>query len=364
MKINNINAATSCAALLLASSLTVQAGSNISDCCPPSAAGVTSRPDAHAPIGVMRDHTHSQGKWMLSYRFMHMSMNGHQDNTTSLSSSEVYQRQSPSGEHYTSAADEMTMDMHMLGIMYAPTDKLTLMGMINYVEKNMKIVTSPHANSMGHGHMANHHGNHGHSSSGLGNVTLSALYNILNTPQQKIHLNLGLTLPTAEVEEKMNDTFLPYGMQLGTGVFGLNLGATYTAKYDHFSWGAQAMKSLALEDENDAGFRYGDTFQFTTWIAAPVTRSLSLSARLNYRYQGDISGHYNGPHNHNAPQHFQQNYGGHVLEIGLGANYVFQNEALRGHRVAIEILTPLIQDANGTGMDQDFSLIAGWQMAF
>ena len=29
-----------------------------------------SRPDAHAPIGVMGDRTHHQGHWMLSYRLM------------------------------------------------------------------------------------------------------------------------------------------------------------------------------------------------------------------------------------------------------------------------------------------------------
>lgn len=304
---------------------------------------------------------------MVSYRFMHMSMNGHQDGTKSLSTDEVYSTMSPSGSHYSSAADEMTMDMHMLGLMYAPTDKLTLMGMVNYVEKDMTMVTNPHATSHGgHGDHGSHGttGGHEHSSSGLGDITISALYSILHTPQHNAHLNLGLTLPTAEVDHKEGDTFLPYGMQSGTGVYSLNIGATYNAQFDHFSWGAQAMKSFALEDENDSGFQYGDTFQLTTWIAAPVTHSLSLSARLNYRYQEDIDGHYNGGHDHSAPQHFQPNYGGHVLELGLGANYVFQSGALSGHRLAVEVLTPILQDANGVGMDQDYSVVAGWQWAF
>jgi hypothetical protein len=195
-------------------------------------------------------------------------------------------------------------------------------------------------------------------------VTLSALYGILDKRHHKVHLNLGLTLPTAEVEEKQAGVFLPYGMQLGTGVFGLNLGVTYLASYEHFSWGAQTIKGLALEDENDTGFRHGDTFQFTTWIAAPVTQSLSVSARLSYRYQDDIKGHYHGAHNHSAPQHFQPNYGGHIVELGLGSNYQFQSGLVKGHRLAVEVLTPLLQDANGVGMDQDLSVVAGWQWAF
>ncbi|MEL7333685.1 MAG: hypothetical protein AAFN12_15670 [Cyanobacteria bacterium J06560_2] len=30
-----------------------------------------SRPDSHAPIGVMGDHTHEKGEFMLSYRYMY-----------------------------------------------------------------------------------------------------------------------------------------------------------------------------------------------------------------------------------------------------------------------------------------------------
>ncbi len=34
------------------------------------------RPDGHAPLGVMADHTHEAGEWMLSFRDMHMRMDG------------------------------------------------------------------------------------------------------------------------------------------------------------------------------------------------------------------------------------------------------------------------------------------------
>ena len=30
------------------------------------------RPDGHAPVSVMGDHTHNKGEWMFSYRFMSM----------------------------------------------------------------------------------------------------------------------------------------------------------------------------------------------------------------------------------------------------------------------------------------------------
>ena len=39
------------------------------------------RPDDHAPIGVMGDHTHQAGEWMLSWRRMAMTMEGNRDGT-------------------------------------------------------------------------------------------------------------------------------------------------------------------------------------------------------------------------------------------------------------------------------------------
>ena len=37
---------------------------------------VSSRPDGHAPIGVMGDHIHREGEIMFSYRAMMMNMSG------------------------------------------------------------------------------------------------------------------------------------------------------------------------------------------------------------------------------------------------------------------------------------------------
>ena len=38
---------------------------------------------------------------------------------------------------------EMSMEMHMFGLMYAPSDSVTLMLMGNYIEKDMSHATMP-----------------------------------------------------------------------------------------------------------------------------------------------------------------------------------------------------------------------------
>ena len=77
-----------------------------------------SRPDSHAPISVMGEHTHEAGEWMLSYRFMRMEMDGNRSGTDSLPTEDVLAQ-------FPVSPLNMTMDMHMFGAMFAPSDKLT-----------------------------------------------------------------------------------------------------------------------------------------------------------------------------------------------------------------------------------------------
>ena len=324
--------------------------------------------DDQAPIGVMGTHTHGAGEYMLSYRYMTMAMDGHRRGTQSLSAEDVF------GLGYGVAADDMTMDMHMIGLMHAPTDKLTLMAMINFVEKEMNLSRKP-AHGMGGpggmmmGGMGGHHGGHGgssfsHASSGLGDVTISGIYKIKDANRRRILLNLGLGLPTAGVEEKDHGMLLPYGMQLGSGTWDLKPGITWLGQCENYSLGAQAMGTIRLEDENDAGYALGDRLNLTAWAARTLNESVSASLRLSYTSADTIEGHFSSHHGHAAPPFIQGNYGGNYLEGGIGLNFQVRQGALKGHRLAIEGIFPLAQDLNGVGMERDYSVIAGWQFAF
>ena len=74
------------------------------------------------PINVLGSHMHLRGQWMVGYRFMFTDMRGNLDGTRSVSVSDVLQ-------NYPVAHTRMTMEMHMLEVMYAPSDKLTFMAM-------------------------------------------------------------------------------------------------------------------------------------------------------------------------------------------------------------------------------------------
>ena len=78
-----------------------------------------SRVDSHAPLGVMGDHTHEAGEWMLSFRAMRMVMDGNRTDTARVPADGVL-------VGYPVTPLRMPMDMYMVGAMYAPTDRLTL----------------------------------------------------------------------------------------------------------------------------------------------------------------------------------------------------------------------------------------------
>ena len=89
------------------------------------------RADRHNPAFVMFSHVHEAGEWTIGYRYSETYMRGNQTGTTSLSTSQALNFYPvPPGVPGTSAFMmvplDMTMEMHMMPIMRAITDDLTL----------------------------------------------------------------------------------------------------------------------------------------------------------------------------------------------------------------------------------------------
>ena len=119
---------------------------------------VVARPDSHAPIGVMGEHGHKAGEMMLAYRFMAMEMRGLQSGTDAVEIADVL-------KDFMMAPTAMDMRMHMFGVIFAPHDKITLMGMTSYQQRHMEMEGA-------HQHATGHHdhpvGMHEMSSAGIG----------------------------------------------------------------------------------------------------------------------------------------------------------------------------------------------------
>lgn len=338
----------------------------------PIARGDTAnRPDDHAPIGVMGDHYHEAGELMLSYRFMTMSMQGNRDGTDDISPGTIVTTvpnrlagQPMQPPTLRVIPTEMTTTMHMVGAMYAPADRLTLMVMTSYVTREMDHVTfqGPAGTTR--------LGTFTTRASGIGDSSLTALVELAENPRSRWHAILGLSLPTGSTDE--SDTVLaptgmrpelrlPYPMQLGSGTRDAITGLTYTVFGERWSAGGQ-WRSVLRIGENDEEYTYGDEHRLTGWVSYPATPALSLSARLQYFRRGDVDG---GDPLIRAPVQTAdpERQGARRLELGVGLNWAGRGAA-EGHRVGIEAGVPVYQDLNGPQLETDWMATAGYQYTF
>lgn len=329
--------------------------------------------NTHAPIGVMGDHLHAKGEWMLSYRFMRMDMHGNQQGRERITPEQIV-TQIPNRFAANPMMPptlrvvplEMTTDMHMFGVMRGLSDNVTLMLMLNLVEKDMEHVTF--AGGMGTTVL----GRFRTRISGLGDTRVSALVQVYRDPVHAVHLNLGLSLPTGDNDETgavltpmgmMPRARLPYAMQLGTGTYNAEPGVTYSGISHHFNWGAQLLYSTPIDGFNDEGYRPGDRFALTAWLGYAFTPALNVTVRTSYRDLDRIDGL--DPLIMAAVQTADPgNYGGQTTDIAFGANYLVQSGTLKGHRFALEYQTVLNQDVNGVQLEMADMLTLGYQLAF
>ena len=305
------------------------------------------RPDDHAPIGVMADHQHKKGEWMMSYRYMGMTMDGNRDGSDRLSRSEVLLN--GTGD-YRVAPAEMDMEMHMLGVMYAPSDKYTLMLMVPYLSSEMDHVTA-----MG--------GEFSTEASDLGDVSLS----VISTNSLGFIWHLGVSIPTGNQDQKdvtpMGRSVLPYPMQIGSGTYDLIAGIGKVIHRNSGSSGVQLRGHFRL-GENDDDYTVGNQYQATAWYSHCVSHSVSVSVRGLYHFQDDYSGsdpRYNMALNMNlVPTVDPDLRGGERLYLAVGLNWLLPD----GHRLALEYQRPVWQKLNGPQLETDSVMTMGWQYAF
>lgn len=316
----------------------------ISYCLTLSAAGV--RPDLHAPINVMADHNHHAGEVMLSYRFMAMRMEGNRDGAHRLPIDSVLR--TGNGD-YMIAPTAMDMEMHMLGVMYAPTDAVTFMAMLPWTK-----------NSMDHVTMAG--GAFSTSASHMGDISVGAIL-----PFSGGHLfSLGLSIPTGDQSlmdmTPMGRSILPYPMQVGSGTYDLMAGLGTSALRDHDSFGAQ-IRGLFRLGENDDGFALGNQVSVTAWYARNPIPNLSVSIRGVYENRGNYDGanpaYAMALANKMVPTVDPARRGGQRLDLAFGVNVTHES----GHRLALEYQWPVWQKLDGPQLETDGVLTVGWQLA-
>ena len=304
----------------------------------------------HAPLGVIGDHLHKKGEFMLSYRYMRMEMEGSRIGTRRVSARDIVGSMSQPGQ-FIVVPTSMSMDMHMLGGMYGLSDSVTLMGMASYVSNSMN-------------HLIRNGREFTTESEGLGDTKISALVRLLDDGRHKAHWKIGLSLPTGSTTERddtpaMANAFLPYPMQIGSGTYDLLPAITYTGRSNTLTWGAQ-FSAVIRTGDNDEGYTLSDQLGATTWLAKDLSDHFSVSIRLSHQDKDSIDGRNSVLNPRMVQTANPALQAGKRTDLTLGANYLFKNES----RLALEYGRPVQQDLVGPQLEVDSAFTLGWQKAF
>lgn len=321
-------------------------------CCAPADKDKWSgaRPDGHAPIGVMCDHYHRKNEVMFSYRYMPMWMNGNLSGSNKISDGTIAQ-------NYMMVPQSMQMDMHMLCVMYAPADFVTLMAMASY-----NVITMHDKMIMGEESIRETM-----RTSGFGDVSLYGFFKILNKKRQSFQANVGLSMPAGSVKKKGDMTAMgfrnvpmDYTMQMGSGTFDPIIGCTYLGQTDKFSWGILPAYTIRAY-RNTQNYSLGNRFDVTAWGGYKINKWVSVATSLTFFNTSKIKGADKNFTPSLMPQFNAANTGRSQIDIGIGSNFLVPSGKLRNIRLAVEARLPVYQYVNGIQMHNTASLTVGIQ---
>ena len=298
------------------------------------------------------EHHHGGGMWMVDYLYQRMYMDGMLDGTREVSAEEAVLPEDDGGEYgFMMAPTNMTMDMHMLMLMYHARDYM-FMVMAHYMFNEMEMLSFDGTKST-------------MKTSGFGDTKLTAQ---IRGPV-KLFFDVGLSVPTGSIDERgpmthfkdftQENAKYPYGMQLGSGTWDIIQGITYKNSTQKLGWGAKYEYTGRIhKNEND--YKLGDLLKLEGWFTLNHTSTMGTTFKLNYRTQGQIEGADPELDPEMSPTMDPLNYGGNRLDLGVKFKY----ENRRMASVNAELLVPVYQDLYGPQMKTEWILGLGFGFMF
>lgn len=299
----------------------------------------TARPDFHAPMGVMADHTHNMGEWMLSARYKSMSMANLQKGGTDISQDSFFEDTS-----YMMAPKEMSMEMYMIGGMTAITDTITLAAMVPFVQKEMTMTSAMSGLDMTN------------ETSGIGDPKITALFKLDTKDHSFANWFTSISLPFGSITEEKDGSRLGYGLQLGSGSPDITNGISYKALTSSGSFGLQFV-SVLRPFKNKEGYALGDEVTFTAWKSYLLSPAFSTSLRSTLNAWTGLKGQSSEISAMRSPQ----SNGGERLSLAWGLNFIQPSGTFKGHRIGTEISVPVHERTSHYSLTQEWAATLAWQ---
>jgi hypothetical protein len=297
-------------------------------------------------VGAIDAPGRSVGEWTIGYRYMFSRYQGMRDGTHHLSSEEVL------AQGFAQSPTSMTMQMHEVDAMYGVSERFSLMVCVPYVLQSM-----PQVDNMGDKFTTH--------SSGIGDVSISAMYAVPVREVDRCIATLGVSIPTGSIDQRDDmpgcpDCRLEYMMQNGSGTVDLLPSVAYVSSIDRWSFGAQAEGRVRL-GTNDNGYRLGDRGELTAWSGYRWSDAWRGLLRVNGSVWGNVTGADPELDPMMSPTNDANRQGGRRIDVALGLDWLFGHS---GSGAGFEVGVPVYQNLDGPQLDAQWFATAGLHFAF
>lgn len=312
------------------------------------------RPDARAPLSITEDRVLPKGVFQLGLRYLYSDMSGQGYGTDSLTIGQVLSLFDVANSKF--ASQGLAVDM-----VYGLAERVTLSATGTFAQKTMDNLSTLEGQS-------NAYLFYQTQASGIRDVKVSALYEVLRARDFRFHVTAGVSVPVGSVDAEAQTPFsgsleaqLPYVQQLGSGTVDLLPGFTFGKQNKRASFGLQGNGIIRL-GENDRGWTLGDFFGANMWAGLKASDWVSVSLGANFSSWGNVEGFDEYLDPNESPAHNTLTQAGWRVDLPIGLNFVMPEGQLEGHRLGLEFLFPVHQDLDGPQLKHSWSVSAGWSM--
>jgi hypothetical protein len=314
------------------------------------------RPDAKAPMSITEDLILPAGDFQVGVRYLLNDMSGQSFGTDSLTINQVLSL-------FDVAPSEMITQGFAVDVLWGVTERITLTASGTFSQKTMDHLASLEG-------QANAYLFYQTQSSGIQDIKVNALYDVLSRGDIRFHVHGGVSLPVGAIDSddvtpfsNPDATQLPYTQQMGSGTLDLMPGFTFNMQNKAASLGLQGRATIRV-GENDRGWTLGDLYEGNMWAGFKTSEWVSVSVGARYSSWGDVEGFDEDLNPNESPAHNTLTQSGWRVDLPVGLNFVMPEGQFEGHRLGVEFLLPIHQDLNGPQLKHRWSIAAGWSMDF
>ncbi|MDA0334341.1 MAG: hypothetical protein O2782_04170 [bacterium] len=307
-------------------------------------------------------------RWSMGYHFVWARFDGNRDGTEDVPLEQVIFRpgeETRTADNFPVVPLEISQRAHLLEIGFAATERLSLRLLIPFISQETD-----------HRSVVPEFESFRISSSGVGDVILSASSPVWNVGSHFLLATAGLSLPAGSIDETgptprdaTKDTQLPYTMQIGSGTFDVTPGFVYSGGTEALRWGGELRGTLRLGD-TDRDYTLGNRLAATVWARRPVTNWFEPSAALVAQRWGRIDGEdvslrvdaadAPSPFPYPAAVTDPAKFGGTKVVAQIGAVLCLPGYSFDRYTVDLDFGIPAYQNLNGPQPKEIWRIGAGW----